>query len=66
MYIVRFVRCDCQPNEEYIYHHLEDALFHFSLFKEDDGGLYTRIELLENCDKKHDETCILTRHDVKY
>lgn len=51
MYIVRFVRWDGQPNEEYYYYHLEDAAFHFGLFKEDDSGLYTRIELLEICDK---------------
>lgn len=52
MYIVRFIRWDDQPNEEYYYHHLEDAIFHFDLFKDDDSGLYTRIELLEVCDKK--------------
>lgn len=66
MYIVRFVRWDDQPNEEYYYHHLEDAMFHLCLFKEDHSSLYKRIELLESGDKKYEETCILSRHDVKY
>ena len=47
MYVVRFVRADGKPDEEYWYHHLEDAYFHFNLFKEDNGGLYVRIEVLE-------------------
>lgn len=51
MYVVRFIRWDSQPNEEYYYPHLEDAVFHFELFKEDDSGLYKRIELLETCNK---------------
>ena len=47
MYIVRFVRWDRQPNEEYCYHNLCDALVHMSLFKDDDSGLYAFIEVAE-------------------
>lgn len=65
MYIVRFVRTDGNPDEEYCYYHWEDALFHFSLFKNDNSGLYKHIDLLEMCNRGSDETCILFRHDVK-
>ncbi len=46
MLIVRFVRNDGKPSEEYYYQHLNDALYHIHLFKEDDSGLYDRIELI--------------------
>ena len=46
-YLVRFVRKDRQPNEEYYYRDLAGAEYHFSLFLEDDSGLYERIELVE-------------------
>ena len=45
-YIVRFVRNDSKPDEEYFYNRLEDAKYHFSLFEQDDSKIYTRIELL--------------------
>ena len=45
-YIVRFVRRDFQPDEEYYYQHLEDAEYHYSLFEKDDSNLYRRIELV--------------------
>ncbi len=44
MYIVRFNRKDGGV-EEYFYHHLEDAQFHFDLFNEDDSELYESIEI---------------------
>ena len=46
MYIVRFLRSDGQENEEYFYYKEEDALFHFSLFEEDDSRLYSCIEFM--------------------
>ena len=46
MLIVRFVRIDGAPNEEYYYRHLNDALYHIHLFKGDDSGYYKRIELV--------------------
>lgn len=48
MYLVRFIRKDRQPNEEYYYNALKDAEYHFSLFADDDSGLYKRIELIDN------------------
>ena len=55
MYIVRFVRRDWQPVEEYFYSRLPDALYHFQLFAEESDPeeiashyeLYKRIDLLE-------------------
>ncbi len=49
MLIVRFVRKDGKPNEEYYYQHLNEALYHIHLFKDDDSGYYDKIEL-EVCD----------------
>ena len=54
MYIVRFVRRDWQPVEEYFYSRLPDALYHFRLFAEESDPeeiashyeLYKRIDLL--------------------
>lgn len=46
MYIVRFVGSDNQTVEEYLYHKEKDAMFHFSLFEEDDSHLYSHIEVL--------------------
>lgn len=47
MKIVRFVRKDDQPVEEYYYRSLEDAQYHFSLFLNDDSGLYREINLTD-------------------
>lgn len=44
-YIVRFVRVDCGPDEEYYYHTKQEAFSHFNLFLDDDSQLYTRIEI---------------------
>ena len=46
MFTVRFVRNDFKPNEEYSYYEKEGAEHHFSLFRNDDSGLYREIELL--------------------
>ena len=46
MYVVRFVRRDGKPDEEYYYHTLEAARNHFKLFYDDDSGLYKTISLL--------------------
>lgn len=45
MLVVRFIRKDGKPNEEYSYQRLSDALYHIHLFKDDNSGLYDRIEL---------------------
>lgn len=47
MYVVRFIRKDNQPCEEYYYYKIEDAKYHLSLFVDDDSGLYEKIELVE-------------------
>lgn len=64
MYIVRFVRADGRPNENYYYHNLKDAIFHFTLFKEDDSGLYLKIELIE--DAENTNSCFFSNNDVEY
>ena len=46
MYIVRFVRVDSNPDEEYQYHNESAAMHHFSLFEDDDSGLYSLIEVV--------------------
>ena len=46
-YLVRFVRRDRQPNEEYYYNDLAGAEYHFNLFLDDDSSLYERIELVK-------------------
>ena len=46
MIVVRFVRRDGRPDEEYWYGNLEDAELHFRLFLDDDSGLYDEILLI--------------------
>lgn len=45
-WIVRFVRKDGKPDEEYYYRTKAEAEFHRDLFQDDDSGLYERIELI--------------------
>lgn len=47
LYVVRFIRYDGKPDEEYVYRTYEDALAHYSLFKNDDSGLYEKIEIID-------------------
>lgn len=47
MYVIRFTRIDKQSNEEYYYHFLKDALYHYSLFETDDSGLYSYLTLVD-------------------
>ena len=46
-YIVRFIRKDDKPVEEYFYHTYEEAFVHLALFRNDDSGLYRRIEIVQ-------------------
>lgn len=48
MFIVRFVRKDGKPDEEYYYHTLQEAEAHKHLFDDDDSDLYKRIEIIPN------------------
>lgn len=48
-YIVRFIRKDEKSDEEYYYLAYGDALSHLALFKNDDSGLYKRIEIVDSC-----------------
>ena len=48
MFIVRFERADNKPKEEYFYPTLNDAKFHFNLFKNDDSNLYNTIYLIKS------------------
>ena len=47
MYLVRFLRKDGKPIEEYCYTELKDAREHFELFREDDSDLYESIQMIE-------------------
>lgn len=49
-YIVRFIRSDDLPNEEYVYPCIEDATSHYNLFRHDDSCLYSAIQLIESGD----------------
>ena len=44
-YTVIFKRRDNRSDEIYNYKSLEEAQYHFNLFKNDDSDLYNRIEL---------------------
>ena len=46
-WIVRFVRKDGKPDEEYYYRTKIEAEYHRDLFQDDDSGLYERIELIK-------------------
>ena len=48
MYIVRFMRRDNKPVEEYPYRTLEEAEKHFSLFLNDDSALYKNISIYDD------------------
>ena len=46
MYIVRFIRVDGQPNEDYFYNEPFGAIHHLKLFAKDDSNLYRSIQLI--------------------
>lgn len=46
LWIVRFVRKDNKPDEEYYYHSITEAEHHRNLFLNDDSGLYEKIEII--------------------
>ena len=46
-YIVRFIRKDDKPVEEFFYYTYEEAFVHLALFRNDDSGLYRRIEIVQ-------------------
>ena len=54
-FIVRFIRADKKPTEEYYYNTLEEARAHFKLFLDDDSELYERIEIRDYNDTLIDE-----------
>ena len=47
-FVVRFVRRDRKPSEDYYYHSYVDAEHHLRLFEGDDSGLYDRIVLMDS------------------
>ena len=47
LYIVRFMRLDDYPDEEYNYIRKSDAEKHFSMYATDNSGLYYEIQLSE-------------------
>lgn len=48
MFVVRFFPKEhFAPQEEYFYHHFNDAIYHFTLFQNDNSGLYSHIDLVD-------------------
>ena len=47
MYIVRFIRRDGRPDEDYYYQTLSAAQYHLHLFANDESNLYSSIVLFE-------------------
>lgn len=45
-YIVRFIRKDDKPVEEFFYHTFEEAFVHLALFRDDNSEIYKRIEIV--------------------
>ena len=62
-WIVRFVRKDGKPDEEYYYPTLADAEHHRDLFLDDDSGLYEKIEIIK---EKTKEELVYNRNLLKY
>ena len=63
-FIVRFVRKDDQPAEEYFYHTYEEAHAHFALFLDDDSDLYERIEIAKDAENGEEILCSSTSWEV--
>lgn len=47
-FITRFIRKDHQPNEDYYYRTVFEAIKHYSLFEDDDSDLYDRIQIVDD------------------
>ena len=60
-YIVRFIRKDDKPVEEFFYHTYEEAFVHLALFRNDDSGLYRRIEIVQAWGDDKEITALKTR-----
>lgn len=60
-YIVRFIRKDDKPVEEFFYHTYEEAFVHLALFRNDDSGLYRRIEIVQAWGDNKAITALKTR-----
>ena len=50
MWVVRFIRWDGKPDEEYFYHTQGEAKNHRDLFQNDDSGLYEKIEVVNEAE----------------
>lgn len=47
IYVLRFWRSDEQPNEEYLYLNIEEALEYYKAYQYDSNDTYFAIELIE-------------------
>ncbi len=47
MYILRCVRRDGKPDEDYPYSELTDALWHIQQFQDDDSDIYEKILVID-------------------
>ena len=48
MWVVRFMRCDNKPCEDYCYSQKESAIEHLESFKDDDSALYESISVIDS------------------
>ena len=59
-YIVRFIRKDDKPVEEFFYHTYEEAFVNLALFRDDDSGIYRRIEIVKAANDSRPLTTLKT------
>ena len=57
IYIVRFIRRNHKPNENYCYNTLKEAMQHYTLFKDDDSELYKEISVIRVQESKTEIIC---------
>lgn len=58
MIIIRFIRKDFLPPEEYYYNHICDAIYHLSLFENDDTDYYEKIQMVVELSNDKEEVIL--------
>lgn len=58
LYATRFIRADGKPMEEYPFRTEREATDYMLSFRDDDSGLYTRIEVIRWDFRSETEECI--------
>lgn len=52
-FVVRFYPKSGELFDEYFYAHIEDAFYHFNLFRDDTSDLYRKIEIIADLPEQH-------------